>query len=166
MKNVVLLISLVFILGCSTDKPVPETDINIFLEINKDVLYEQYNPVDVLRMPYCRFKNNLMTPIEEWYDIIIWGDGCYRYSNKDYSCCYDSHEITKDSATEFQFVLIHNYMSGNVLTEGKTITTYKITGNILEIKDEGYDDNMLSYNSLSTWTKSSRNINNLTMCDD
>ena len=109
-------------------------------------------------MPYCRFTNNLMTPIEEWYDIIIWGDGCYRYSNKDYSCCYDSHEITKDSATEFQFVLIHN--------SWKAIRTYKITGNILEIKDEGYDDNILSYNSLSTWTKSSRNINNLTMCDD
>jgi len=58
-------------------------------------------------------------------------------------------------------------MSGDgVLTEGKSITTYKITGNILEIKDEHYDDNILKSNSSSTFTKSSRNIDNLTMCDD
>ena len=162
----IFLISIVFSLGCSTDNPEPETDISIFLETNKGVLYEKYNPTDVLRMPYCRFTNNLMAPIEEWYDLVLWGEGCYRHSNMDYSCCYDSHEITKDSATEFQFVLINNHMSGDgILTESKRIKTFKISGDILEIKEENYDDNIIKSNWSSTYNKSSRNIDNLKMCN-
>ena len=108
-----------------------------------------------------------MAPIEEWFDLVIWGEGCYRYSNMDYRGRYDSHEITKDSATEFQFVLINNHMSGvGILTESKRIKTFKITGDILEIKEENYDDNIITSNWSSTYIKSARNIDNLTMCND
>jgi len=167
MKTHILVINLIFLLfSCSENPPEPETDISIFLEKNKDVLFEKHNPIIKSRMPYCRFINNIMTPIEEWSDLVIWGEGCYSYIKKDYSCCYDSIEINKDSENEFQFILINNYMSGyGVLTEGKTIITYKITGTLLEISQKNYDDNVV-YNSItSTWTKSSQNIDNLNICD-
>jgi hypothetical protein len=169
MKTFILYINIIFLLfSCSKNLPDTETDNSIFLEINKDILFETIaNGNDLFKLTYSRFTNNKMAPIEIWVDLVIWGEGCYSYLNRDYTVTNpdSSVNITIDSENEFQITIITIMTGGEVDIAAEQIITYKITGDLLEIEEIMYEDNILEFINTSTWTRSSQSIVNLTMCD-
>lgn len=168
IKLILLLFGLMILFqSCSENPPKPETDNSIFLEINKEVLFETIdNGNDLFKPTYSRFTNNKMAPIEIWHDLVIWGEGCYSYLNKNYSLIYPNGtvDITKDSENEFQITINTILIGGEVDITEEQIITYKITGNLLEIEKKRYEDNLLEFITTSTWTKSSQNMDYLNMC--
>ena len=118
MKTFILYINIIFLLfSCSKNLPGTENDNSMFLEINKDVLFETIdNGNDLFKPTYSRFTNNKMSPIEIWVDLVIWGEGCYSYLNRDYTVTNPDSlvDITKDSENEFQITIITIMTGGEV----------------------------------------------------
>jgi hypothetical protein len=169
MKTFILYINIIFLLfSCSKNLPDTETDNSIFLEINKDILFETIaNGNDLFKLTYSRFTINKMAPIEIWADLVIWGEGCYSYLNRDYTVTNpdSSVNITIDSENEFQITIITIMTGGEVDIVAEQIITYRIRGGLLEIEKISYEDNILEFITTSKWTTSSQNIGDLTMCD-
>ncbi|WP_370476560.1 hypothetical protein [Tamlana flava] len=107
---------------------------------------------------YLRVIDNVNSPFEFWEE---YGD-CYEYYLGTMDDDYDSVTTTKNSSNTLELKFVEE-LEG---VEYMVLFTLTVTGNSMEIKYALYEDGKLTDSYSEYLSKTSVNVDNLTLCDD